>query len=163
MKRIILLVSLLLMVVVFATGCGADAFDAREDEIDATADAMEDSAEDKGDNTPAGVCDALPPLEASVDVLEDMDPGEHSVEDYEAQFDVVDQDFQNLRAADTAGVYTADFDRFEAAMARFEDSLTSLLAGEGGLLSGILELASGAADLAVAEEVLNEAIDCPGQ
>lgn len=159
MKRFLILIAVFFMVVVFATACDPDFVDQREEQLEAT----EEAAEDKGDNTPGSVCEALPPLDASVDVLGDMDPGEHSVEDYEAQFEQVRQDFENLRAADTEGIYTADFDRFEVAMAEFEDGLTGLLAGEGGLLGGILELASGAADLAVAEEVLNEAIDCPGQ
>ena len=159
MKRILLLISLLFLVVLVTAGCDDDVFDQREEQLEAT----EEAAEDKGNSTPGSVCEALDPLEASVDVLEDMDPGEHSVEDYEAQFKVVRQDFDNLRAGDTEGLYTEDFDKFETALVEFEDGLTGLLAGEGGLLSGVLELASGAVDLAVAEEVLNEGIDCPGE
>ena len=177
MKRLPILLILIMVFAVAMTACDSvadvvddvaeeiddaeeeidSAADAREDEIDATADASGGSGD-----APSELCAALGPLDASLDVLEDMDPGEHSVEDYKAQFDIVDQDFQNLRAADTAGVYTVDFDRFEVAMASFEDGLVSLLSGDGGILSAFFGLASGAADLAVAGEILDEAIDCPG-
>ena len=76
---------------------------------------------------------------------------------------LIRQDFENLRSADTAGEFTADFDRFETAMAEFEEGLTSLLSGEGGILSGIFGLAEGAAELAIAGDILDEAIDCPGE
>ena len=173
MKKLLILTGLIVLLAVASTGCAsladvAQDIDSAEDSLDATADVREeeldataDAADAIGD-APTEVCAALDPLEASLDVLEDMDPGEHSVEEFQAQFEVVHQDFQNLRAADTSGIYTADFDRFEAALAEFEDGLTSLLSGEGGLLSGFFGLASGAADLAVAGEILDEAIDCPG-
>ena len=157
MKRIFYLMVLVTIVSVFLAACDSS-FDAVEDRLDATGDA----ADTHGD-APSDVCNALGPLEASLDMLEEMDPGEHSVEDYQAQFEVIRQDFENLRSADTAGEYTADFDRFETAMAEFEEGLTSLLSGEGGILSGIFGLAEGAAELAVAGDILDEAIDCPGE
>jgi hypothetical protein len=168
MKRLSILMILVIVLSMTITACGSF-FDAAEDSLDATADVREEQLDATGDaadahgDAPPEVCAALDPLEASLDVLEEMDPGEHSVEDYQAQFEVIRQDFQKLREGDTAGTYTADFDRFEAAMAEFEDGLTSLLSGEGGLLSGILGLAEGAAELAVAGDILDDAIDCPGE
>ena len=131
-----------------------------DDAIDCPGETLKGSA--AAGQAPDNLCSALDELETSLDVLGDMDPGEHSVQDYQAQFEIVREDYENAVAADTEGVYTDEFDRFELAMADFEESLTSLLSGRGGLFSGIFKLASGAAKLAAAGEILDEAIDCPG-
>ena len=132
-----------------------------DEAIDCPGDVIKGSAASAGP-APADLCTALDVLEVSLDELGDMDPGEHSVQEYQAQFEIVREDFEDVRAADSDDQYTAEFDRFELAMADFEESLTSLLSGRGGLFSGIFKLASGAAKLAAAGEILDEAIDCPG-
>ena len=81
MKKLSILLILIMALSVAITACDS-AFDSAEDKLDATADA----ADAHGD-APSDVCAALGPLDASVDVLDDMDPGEHSVEDYKAALD----------------------------------------------------------------------------
>ncbi|UCG88318.1 MAG: hypothetical protein JSW71_07175 [Gemmatimonadota bacterium] len=133
--------------IMFALGCGGDA---SSEEAKPAADAAA--------TTSSNVCSLLPELEASLDALEDSD----SFDEYESNYEAVKEDFAALRAADKAegSKYAAELDSFETAMDEFGESLTSL--GDGGILSGVLELASDAADLAVAGDRLDEAVDCPG-
>jgi hypothetical protein len=90
-----------------------------------------------------------------------MDPGEDSLEDYEAQFRVVEQDYEALKDADaeTGGEYASEIEDFGAAMAKFEEKLLSL--DGAGLFSGFFDLVFAAGDLVAAGDSLDDAIDCP--
>ncbi len=138
---------LLGVAMLFAVGCGGDA-----DSNDA------EPAADAAATASSSVCSLLPELDASLDVLEDSD----SFDEYKSNYEPVKEDLAALRAADDAegSEYAAELDSFETAMDEFGQSLTSL--GDGGILSGVLKLASDAADLAVAGDRLDDAIDCPG-
>jgi len=133
--------------IMFALGCGGEANSAQGE-----------PAADAAATQSSKVCSLLPELEASLDVLEDSD----SLDEYKSNYGAVKEDFAALRAADEAegSKYAAELESFETAMDEFGESLTSL--GDGGILSGVLELASDAADLAVAGDRLDDAIDCPG-
>jgi len=144
-----------------------DEFDAEEDALDATADAFDtkSDAPEAGEYASAEVCAAVEVLDASLDVLDNMDPPADTWEDYKAQFQVIQQDYEALQATDaeTGGVYATELEAFANAMSTFEEKLLSL--GGGGLLglmSGVMELALAAGDLAIAGDILDDAIDCPG-
>ena len=79
--------------------------------------------------------------------------------DYQAQFDVIQQDWQAVKEIGS-DLYPGAIANFDRAMVEFEISLDNL--GSGGLISGILNLALAAGELALAGEILDEAIDCPG-
>ncbi len=136
--------ALLGVATLFAVGCGGGDSNEAEPAADAAATASSD------------VCSLLPELEASLEALEDSD----SFDEYESNYEAVKEDFAALRAADEAegGKYAAELSSFETSMDEFGASLTSL--GDGGIISGMLRLASDAADLAVAGDRLDEAIDC---
>lgn len=99
------------------------------------------------------ICAALDGFEASLDALEDSE----SIEEYKANYEQVREDFQAVKAADSGENQDA-LNAFEEAMNEFQESLSSF--DDGGLISGMLDLATDAAELAVAGERLDEAIDC---
>jgi len=99
-------------------------------------------------------CTAVEALDVSLDDLEDSE----SMDEYRVRYDVVRQDFETLRNA-SGGKYADETKDFEAALDEFEASMSTL--GEGGLISGLLELAGDAAELAEAGDNLDDAIDCP--
>jgi len=101
-------------------------------------------------------CTAVEALDVSLDELEDSE----SVDEYRDRYAVVRQDFETLRNS-SGGKYATETAAFESALDEFEASLTSL--GDGGLLSGLLGLASDAATLAATGDNLDDAIDCPGE
>jgi len=102
-----------------------------------------------------GVCAAVGALDASLDYLGDSE----SVDEYRERYAAVSEDFAALRSA-SGGKYAAETDAFETALNEFGSSLASL--GDGGLLTGLLDVAGDAAELAAAGDVLDDAIDCPG-
>ena len=124
------------------TGCGEQQSTEKADESGTAA----------GDSTRA-VCAALGNLEESLDALEDSE----SLDEYKANYELVQQDFQELRSAD-GGEHQAELNAFESSLSEFQNSLSSF--DDGGLISGLLDLASDAAELAAAGEALDEAIDC---
>jgi tetratricopeptide (TPR) repeat protein len=145
---------------VFAAGDLVAAGDTLDDAIDCPE--LKSSA---WDYASPEVCAAVEVLNASLEVLDNMDPPADTWEDYEAQFRVIQQDFEALQAADaeTGGVYAAELEAFGNAMATFEEKLLSL--GGGGLfdlMSELIGLALAAGDLAIAGDILDDAIDCPG-
>lgn len=102
------------------------------------------------------VCEAVNTLDASLDSLEDSE----SMDEYKTRYATVREDFETLRNA-SGGEYAAETQAFESALDEFEASLASL--GDEGILSGLLGLAGDAANLAVAGDTLDDAIDCPGE
>lgn len=125
-------------------GCGSDNDDSMNP------DAASVSA-DRG--VSEEVCEAVDVLEASLDRLEDSE----SIDEYKDRIAQVRADFESLRNAG-GGKYAAEVSAFETALDEFEESLTSL--DDGGLISGMLDLAGNAAELAVAGDRLDDAIDC---
>ena len=101
-------------------------------------------------------CTAVEALDASLDKLEDSE----SMDEYRSQYAVVRTDFETLRSS-SDGKYATETAAFESALDEFEASLASL--GDGGLISGMLELAGDAAELVAAGDRLDDAIDCPGE
>jgi len=101
------------------------------------------------------VCTAADALEMSLDALEDSE----SSEEYKTRYEVVRQNLQKLRKA-SDGKYDAELNAFDKELTEFGKSLTSL--DDGGLISGLLGLAEETAELAVAGDRLDDAIDCPG-
>ena len=136
-----LVIALAFLVVV---GCGGGSDDSRNDAK--TAGGAGDASSE--------VCAAVDALDVSLDALTDSD----SIDEYKTRKEVVRRDFEKLRTA-SAGKYAAECDAFESSLVEFEQSLKSL--DDGGLISGLLDLAEEAAELAVAGDRLDDAIDCP--
>ena len=143
----------------FAAADLAAAEESLDDAIDCPGAIRGSAAQDSTEPAPAELCAALEVLDASLEVLDRMDPPADSLADYRAQFDVIQQDWQAVKEIG-ADLYPNAIAAFDRAMIEFERDLDSF--GSGGLISGVLNLALAAGDLALAGEVLDEAIDCPG-
>ena len=113
------------------------------------------ASEGSGDYASQELCDAVKILDASLDALEDSE----SLSEFKNDYAKVKQDFQTVKKA-AGAKYETECNAFEKALNEFEASLNSF--DDGGLISGLIELSSSAAELAAAGEILDEAIDCPG-
>jgi len=142
MIRHLFSIGLVIVALVVATGCGNQSgTDVAEGPGEAATQAQ----------TP--LCDAVEKLDVSLDALEDCE----SIDEFKSAYATVEQNYQAARA-EGGEEYAAEFDAFDAALAEFEESLTSL--DDEGLISGVLGLAADAAKLAAAGDELDDAIDC---
>jgi len=132
-----------LVMIILSSGCSGAS--------DSESETISQSSPDSG---ATDTCTAVETLDASLDKLEDSE----SMDEYRARYAVVRQDFETLRDS-SGGKYAAETTAFESALDEFEASLASL--DDGGLLSGLLGIASDAASLAAAGDNLDDAIDCP--
>ena len=132
-----------LVMIILSSGCSGAS--------DSESETISQSSPDSG---ATDTCTAVETLDASLDKLEDSE----SMDEYRARYAVVRQDFETLRDS-SGGKYAAETTTFESALDEFEASLASL--DDGGLLSGLLGIASDAASLAAAGDDLDDAIDCP--
>ena len=156
MRRILMMTSALMVAVLVLGACGDD------DDSDNGSDAS-DTAETTAPETTAApegpsaeLCAAIDELDASLDAIDGDSPGE-----FQAAFATAQQDFAAVKAA-AGDEYAEELAAFEAAMGDFQATLGSFTDGEGisGLIEGIGELATAAAELGAAGEALDEQIDC---
>jgi len=145
MKASLINLVLFFTTVSFLSGCSGAS--------DADSESAADVATSNGATT---ACEAVDALDASLDDLEDSE----SMDEYRERYAIVRRDFETLRNS-SDGKYAAETAAFESALDEFEASLSSL--GDGGLISGMLGLASDAATLVSAGDDLDDAIDCPGE
>lgn len=133
-------------------GCSSSDGDSADTDAEVEAESSEQDPAAATNGAPQALCDALGPLDQAIDDLDG-----DSVEELEAQFDVVQERFDDVQSA-AGGQYTEELAQFESGLNEFEAELQS---ASGDPISGLIGLVDATADLAVAGEALDEQIDCP--
>lgn len=124
----------LLILLLVVAGCGGT-----------NSSAVEDPA--------SNICSELDELDAALDRIDGDSP-----EEFRTTFNEAQEEYAEW-AAVARDQYPEEVEGFDQALNEFEDEL---LNSEGeGLISGILELANAAAELAAQGDRLDDTIDCP--
>ena len=106
------------------------------------------------EDTSNDICSELDELDAALDAIDG-----DSVEEFRRTFDAAQEEYAEFREVAIKD-YPDEVDAFDDAMDEFE---RELLDSDGeGIISGVLDLVSAAADLAAAGDRLDDVIDCPG-